>query len=139
MYILLSGMDHGSVYMARNNSLIFVNTTSLSDGVSGHYSCIGVNTAGSALERSQVILFDPSDFSDEVTASEDNEIQTPDHSQFYHITADSDLASARIAGLTPWALKTTIEPSGASSIDSTKITPRPRKRSTTCRLWTISW
>lgn len=97
MYILLSGMDHGSVYMARNNSLIFVNTTSLSDGVSGHYSCIGVNTAGSALERSQVILFDPSDFSDEVTANEDNEIQSPDHSQFYHITADSDLASARIA------------------------------------------
>ena len=111
-------MDHGNVYMARNNSLIFVNATRLggsdagsngssngSNGnepnISGHYSCIGVNTAGSALERSQIILFDPSDFGDNgiMAANDDseNEIMSQEHSEFYHIAADSELASARIA------------------------------------------
>ena len=90
------GMDHGPVYMARNNSLIFVNASSLENGISGHYSCIGVNTAGSALERSQIMLFDPSDFGGSDTNGA-NEIVSPDHSQYYHIATDNDLASARIA------------------------------------------
>ena len=47
-------------------------------------------------------------------------------------------ASARRAGLTPWALKTTMEPLGTSYSSSMNFTPRPRNRSTTCRLCTIS-
>ena len=43
------------------------------------------------------------------------------------------------AGATPWALYSTVAPSGTSSRLSTNVTPRARKRSTTGRLWTISW
>ena len=32
-----------------------------------------------------------------------------------------------------------VAPSGMASMESTKVTPRPRNRSTTARLWTISW
>ena len=48
-------------------------------------------------------------------------------------------AASRIAGLTPWAEYISTPPSGTSSTRSTKVTPRSVKRSTTARLWTISW
>src|SRR5579884_2335367 len=48
-------------------------------------------------------------------------------------------ACARICGATPWALYSSVPPTGTSSTPSTKTTPRDRKRSTTGRLWTISW
>jgi hypothetical protein len=47
-------------------------------------------------------------------------------------------ASSCTDGATPCALKTTIEPSGTSSVSSTKTAPRACSVSTTCLLWTIS-
>ncbi len=47
-------------------------------------------------------------------------------------------ASSRTAGAMPWALKTTVCPSGTSSSSSTKTTPRALKSSTTDLLCTIS-
>ena len=41
------------------------------------------------------------------------------------------------AGATPWAEKTTVAPSGTSSVSSTKIAPRLSRSVTTCLLWTI--
>src|SRR3954454_10861549 len=46
-------------------------------------------------------------------------------------------ASSCTAGETPWALNTTTEPSGTSSVSSTKIAPRRSSVATTCLLWTI--
>jgi hypothetical protein len=43
-----------------------------------------------------------------------------------------------ISPATPCALKIVTEPAGISSRVSTKRTPRPRKSSSTWRLWTIS-
>ena len=40
---------------------------------------------------------------------------------------------------TPWAENTTGRSSGTSSSSSTNTAPSPRSRSTTKRLWTISW
>ena len=40
-------------------------------------------------------------------------------------------------GATPCAEKTTIAPSGTSSVSSTKIAPRASRSATTCLLWTI--
>ena len=42
------------------------------------------------------------------------------------------------AGDTPWAEKTTVAPSGTSSVSLTKMTPRFSRVETTCLLWTIS-
>ena len=47
-------------------------------------------------------------------------------------------ASACTAGETPWAEKTTVAPSGTSSVSFTKMTPRCSRVETTCLLWTIS-
>src|SRR4028118_1396939 len=46
-------------------------------------------------------------------------------------------ASACTAGETPWALKTTTEPSGTSSVSSTKTAPRRSSVATTGLLWTV--
>ena len=46
-------------------------------------------------------------------------------------------ASSCTAGDTPCALKTTTEPSGTSSVSSTKTAPRRSSVATTCLLWTI--
>ena len=46
-------------------------------------------------------------------------------------------ACSRTAGETPCAEKTTIAPSGTSSVSSTKIAPRSVSVSTTCTLCTI--
>ena len=46
-------------------------------------------------------------------------------------------ASACTTGATPCAEKTTVAPSGTSSVSSTKIAPRASSARTTCRLWTI--
>ena len=40
---------------------------------------------------------------------------------------------------TPWALKIVTAPAGTSSSSSTKRAPLRASRSTTWRLWTISW
>ena len=79
------GVEHGNIYMARNNSLVFVNT-SLEN--SGHFSCVGVNSAGATLERSQVLIFNLSDFNTTKGGA--------DHSKFYHVNTDPDLANARV-------------------------------------------
>ena len=47
-------------------------------------------------------------------------------------------AASWTAGETPCAEKTTVAPSGTSSVSLTKMTPRCSRVETTCLLWTIS-
>jgi len=47
-------------------------------------------------------------------------------------------AASWTAGDTPCAEKTTVAPSGTSSVSLTKMTPRCSRVETTCLLWTIS-
>ena len=77
--------NNNNVYMARNRSLIIVNATRAN---SGHYFCVGVNTAGAAMERSHILVYDEQDFVRNKSASED---------QYYHVVPDPDLAAARAA------------------------------------------
>src|SRR4051794_17732404 len=53
------------------------------------------------------------------------------------VRSERAAASACTAGETPWALKTTTDPSGTSSVSSTKTAPRRSRVATTCLLWTI--
>ena len=46
-----AGVEQGNVMMVRNHSLVITNATTAN---TGHYLCSGVNTAGAAIERSQV-------------------------------------------------------------------------------------
>ena len=46
-------------------------------------------------------------------------------------------ASACTVGATPWALKTTVAPSGTSSVSSTNTAPAASSVRTTCALCTI--
>ena len=100
-----AGVEHGNVYMARNNSLVFVNTTLAN---SGHFSCIGVNTAGASIERSHIFIFDPSDFNSTKSST--------DHSEFYHVNSDPDLANARVALMEKTVLVQSLVPESASSL-----------------------
>ena len=54
------------------------------------------------------------------------------------VRSDSARASSCTTGATPWAEKTTVAPSGTSSVSSTKIAPRCCRVVTTCLLCTIS-
>jgi hypothetical protein len=47
------------------------------------------------------------------------------------------LACSYTSGATPWAEKTTIDPSGTSSFSSTKMAPCASSVDTTCLLCTI--
>ena len=48
-------------------------------------------------------------------------------------------AASTTSGADPWALSISGAPGGTSPTSSTNTTPSWRKRSTTTRLWTISW
>ena len=49
--VRFAGVEQGNVMMVRNHSLVITNATTAN---TGHYLCSGVNTAGAAIERSQV-------------------------------------------------------------------------------------
>ena len=102
------GLEHDNIYMARNNSLVFVKA-SLDN--SGHYSCVGVNTAGSTLERSHVFVYDQADFSDKESLGH--------HSEFYHTKTDPDLAAARVALMERSIVITSLFPVTATSLKVT--------------------
>jgi hypothetical protein len=74
--------------MARNRSLVIVNATRAN---SGHYFCVGVNTAGAAMERSHVLVYDEADF---VRGRKSN---SSSEDEYYHVVPDTDLAAARAA------------------------------------------
>ena len=70
--------------MMRNNSLLIRNT---SLAHTGHYLCTGVNEAGAAIERSQLLVYDVHDWD---TESRDH------HLDSYHLTPTTDVAEARV-------------------------------------------
>ena len=83
------GIEHNNIHMVRNNSLVIRNTTVDN---SGHYLCSGVNSAGAAIERAQLLVYDINDFNrtgEDMSGSKDLSA--------YHIAPDTDIAEARIA------------------------------------------
>ena len=81
-------MEHGNIQMVRNNSLVIKNS-SLDN--SGHFLCSGVNSAGAAIERSQLLVFDSRDWSGA------NSSVSSSHMSSYHVTSDMDIAEGRVA------------------------------------------
>ncbi len=84
-------------YMARNRSLVIANATRAN---SGHYFCVGVNTAGAAMERSHLLVYDEQDFvRPRPTEGADNSSSADAvvDDQYYHVRPDPELASARAA------------------------------------------
>ena len=80
------GQLRDNVEMVRNNSLVLRNVSTTN---TGHYLCTGVNTAGAAIERSQLLVYDLQDFNSTSV--------NPSHGAVYHVPADPDIAEARTA------------------------------------------
>jgi hypothetical protein len=89
--------NNNNSYMARNRSLVIANATRAN---SGHYFCVGVNTAGAAMERSHLLVYDEQDFvrprPTTGTANSSSADAAVDD-QYYHVRPDPELASARAA------------------------------------------
>merc|ERR1712223_2009403 len=85
-----AGREQGNVQMVRNNSLLLKNTTIDN---TGHYLCTGVNSAGAAIERSQLLVYDLNDFN----GTSENFEGSKEHLSAYHIVPETDIAEARIA------------------------------------------
>ena len=77
--------ENRNIVMLQNNSLLIRNASGEN---SGHYLCSAVNTAGSAISRSQVLVFKSIDFYD---------VNNNDNLDSYHIAEDIDIAEARVA------------------------------------------
>ena len=89
--------------MVRNHSLVITNATTAN---TGHYLCSGVNTAGAAIERSQVpghIRTVANIFATFLPSSQLLVYNSADWSggegdlAAYHVPADTDTAEARVA------------------------------------------
>ena len=89
--------------MVRNHSLVITNATTAN---TGHYLCSGVNTAGAAIERSQVtghIRTVANIFATLLPSSQLLVYNSADWSggegdlAAYHVPADTDTAEARVA------------------------------------------
>ena len=93
------GTERSNAYMARNNSLVF--TAGAGGGAatkdSGHYACVGVNTAGAAIQRSHLLVYDAVDFTG--GSGGDNEASIAAHANLYSQAGGepADLAAARVA------------------------------------------
>ncbi len=88
----ISTVTNNNSYMARNRSLVITNATRAN---SGHYFCVGVNTAGATMERSQLLVYDEQDFVRPRPTGTANSSALDD--QYYHVRPDPELASARAA------------------------------------------
>ena len=109
-----SGLTHSNVQMIRNNSLVLTNATVEN---TGHYLCSGVNSAGAAIERSQLLVYDVSDFNN--TNSE--------HMDSYHITADIDITEARTALMGRTVEVQSVYPESSTSLRVTWKIVQPHK------------
>ena len=59
MVMIMPGTRHKNMYVASDNALK-IEEPSFEN--SGHYSCSALNDVGSALARSHLVIYDPSDF-----------------------------------------------------------------------------
>ena len=99
------GQQRNNLEMVRNNSLVIRNVSTLN---TGHYLCSGVNTAGAAIERSQLLVYDLRDFN---SSSVD-----PSHGAVYHVPADPDIGEARTALMERTVALQSLYPESSSSL-----------------------
>ena len=110
------GHQRAQVEMVRNNSLVMKNVSTAS---TGHYLCSGVNTAGAAIERSQLMVYDLQDFNSTSAGS--------DHSALYHVTADTDIAEARAALMERTVALQSVSPESSENVRITWRIIQPHK------------
>ena len=110
-----AGREQGNVQMVRNNSLVLWNTTVDN---TGHYLCTGVNSAGAAIERSQLLVYDVNDF---------NSSSSSEHMEAYHVSADIDITEARTALMGRTVEIQSVFPESSSSLRVTWQVVQPHK------------
>ena len=99
------GQQRNNLEMVRNNSLVMRNVSTLN---TGHYLCSGVNSAGAAIERSQLLVYDLKDFNSSSV--------NPSHGAVYHVPADPDIAEARAALMERTVALQSLYPESSSSL-----------------------
>ena len=99
------GQQRDNVEMVRNNSLVLSNLNTLN---TGHYLCTGVNTAGAAIERSQLLVYDLKDFNSSSV--------NPGHGALYHVSPDPDIAEARTVLMERTVAVQSVHPESSSSL-----------------------
>ena len=104
-----AGIEHDNIHMVRNNSLVIRNTTVEN---SGHYLCSGVNSAGAAVQRAQLLVYDTNDFN----RTEENFEKSREHYSAYHLSPDTDIAEARIALMEKTVAIQSVYPESSSSL-----------------------
>ena len=109
-----AGREQGNVQMVRNNSLLLKNTTVDN---TGHYLCTGVNSAGAAIERSQLLVYDVADFNK----------SSSEHMDAYHVSADIDITEARTALMGKTVEIKSLFPESSSSLRVTWQVIQPHK------------
>ena len=110
------GLHQDRVEMVRNNSLVMRN---VSTAMTGHYLCSGVNTAGAAIERSQLLVYDVRDFNSSSANAE--------HDSVYHVSAETDIAEARTALMEKTIGLQAVYPESPSSLRITWRIIQPHK------------
>ena len=108
------GVEHDNVQMMRNNSLVLRNCTVDN---TGHYLCSSVNSAGAAIERSQLLVYDVSDFKTTNTQ----------HMETYHIPAELDITEARTALMGKTVEVLSVYPESSTSLKVTWQITQPHK------------
>ena len=81
---MFPGNKYGDIKISEEGSLIIPSTV-VEHG--GHYTCSVANEVGSAITRSHVLVYDPSDF------------KSMRHSDIYHNIEDLDMNEARLASM----------------------------------------
>jgi len=115
-----AGIEHDNIHMVRNNSLVIRNTTVEN---SGHYLCSGVNSAGAAVERAQLLVYDLNDFN--MTGKDGS--KSKEHLSAYHIAQETDIAEARIALMEKTVAIQSVYPESSSSLRITWRIIQPHK------------
>ena len=81
---MFPGNTYGDVSVTKDGSLV-ISSTSVEH--TGHYTCSVANEVGSAITRSHLLVYDPSDF------------KSMRHSDIYHNIEDLDMNEARLASM----------------------------------------
>ena len=105
--MIMPGTRHKNMYVASDNALK-IEDPSLQN--SGHYSCSALNGVGSALARSHLVIYDPSDFKGPVNQS---------HEDMYHQESVKDSSKAENVRMA--LLERTIKATKAEPLSSTSI------------------
>ena len=110
--LIMPGMRNGNMYMAQDGSLKIENPSIEN---SGHYTCTALNSVGSTLARSHVVIFDPKDFDGE---NKDLTLQQ-DHGKIYEEESkdqSNGSEEARLALLEKSITNLDVNPLGSTSI-----------------------